>query len=80
MHDSRRQVTISELALPAEVQEETRAELCRLALRAHEHWLELESKVEQLEDRWELARRPSVPTAGGSAAITSVDEPTSVRK
>jgi BMFP domain-containing protein YqiC len=41
--------------------EQTRAELRLLAIRAYEHWLELEAKIEALETRLDLARRSSAP-------------------
>lgn len=59
---SKQCVTVSDLSQLIEAREETRAELRLLAIRAYEHWLELESKIEELEHRLDDARRSSVPT------------------
>lgn len=54
-------VTVSDLTQLIEAREETRAELRLLAIRAYEHWLELESKIEELENRLDEQRRTSPP-------------------
>jgi BMFP domain-containing protein YqiC len=54
-------VTVSDLTQLIEAREETRAELRLLAIRAYEHWLELEAKIEELEHRLDEARRTSPP-------------------
>jgi hypothetical protein len=59
---SKQCVTVSDLSQLIEAREETRAELRLLAIRAYEHWLELECKIEELEHRLDDARRSSVPT------------------
>ncbi|MDF3069584.1 MAG: hypothetical protein K0R38_5185 [Polyangiaceae bacterium] len=45
------QVTVSDLTQLIQTREETRAELRLLAIRAYEHWLEVESRIEALESR-----------------------------
>jgi hypothetical protein len=64
MSSDQQQVTVSELMRMIEAHEEMRAELRLLAIRAYEHWLELEAKLEQLEHRLELSRLSSALVAG----------------
>jgi len=56
---SKEQVTVSDLSELIEAREETRAELRLLAIRAYEHWLDLESKIEALEQRLDQGRTSS---------------------
>lgn len=56
---SKQQVTVSDLSELIEAREETRAELRLLAIRAYEHWLDLESKIEALEQRLDQGRTSS---------------------
>jgi BMFP domain-containing protein YqiC len=56
---SKEQVTVSDLSELIEAREETRAELRLLAIRAYEHWLDLESKIEALEQRLDQSRTSS---------------------
>lgn len=65
---SKATVTVSDLTQLIEAREETRAELRLLAIRAYEHWLELESKIEELEHRLDEARRSSPPVEDSEGA------------
>jgi BMFP domain-containing protein YqiC len=65
---SKATVTVSDLSQLIEAREDTRAELRLLAIRAYEHWLELESKIEALEHRLDEARRTSPPAEDGEGA------------
>jgi hypothetical protein len=65
---SKATVTVSDLSQLIEAREDTRAELRLLAIRAYEHWLELESKIEQLEHRLDEARHTSPPAEDGEGA------------
>lgn len=65
---SKQGVTVSDLAQLIEAREETRAELRLLAIRAYEHWLELESRIEELEQRLDEARRSSPPMRDAEGA------------
>jgi hypothetical protein len=58
---NRHPVTVFDLTRLIEAREETRAELRLLAIRAYEHWLELESKIEELERRLEVAHASELP-------------------
>lgn len=66
MAGTEHQVTVSELAQLIEARQETRAELRLLAIRAYEHWLQLEARIEELEQRLDRTA-PSGPPAMRSA-------------
>jgi BMFP domain-containing protein YqiC len=57
MSSKENEVTVSDLSQLIEAREETRAELRLLAIRAYEHWLELESRIEELETRLDTAHK-----------------------
>ncbi|RYZ02420.1 MAG: hypothetical protein EOO73_31895 [Myxococcales bacterium] len=48
-------VTVSDLTQLIQARAETRAELRLLAIKAYEHWLELERRIEELESRLDAA-------------------------
>lgn len=75
MPSDQQQVTVSELMRMIEAHEEMRAELRLIAIRAYEHWLELEAKIEQLERRLELSRQSSSALVAGKRVAAGSDGP-----
>lgn len=54
-------ITVSDLTELIAAREETRAELRLLAISAYDHWLELEARIEQLEQRLDGAPNAEAP-------------------
>ncbi len=54
---SKEPVSVTDVANLIQAREETRSELRLLAIRAYEHWLELEARIEALELRLDERRK-----------------------
>lgn len=75
MSSKQNEVTVSELSQLIEAREETRAELRLLAIRAYEHWLELESRIEELETRLDSAHKSDTQLRVAESVEGASDEP-----